>query len=564
MTQRSQSFCALLYAVLLAVCAQVPARAAQAPVQQIVNGGTGCTTAACALAAIGGTERGVNHTITDIEGLIVPLSLSQGGSAATTAAGARANYHAAEYPNNYDIQQLNGLKSYTIIDDTSDTTPGDFTYASISNTSHFTAEDVYSTPFPQNPRVEFFTDMNRVLLDNEPGFHGMGMEGYAVYGWNNNTYQTGPSNIFSRHNMVGFFSVNYGVRNGSFSWNWNAAFSDRRYADPNGNRANDITAAATGVLMENDCGIHNTGSVCNGVAELMEGYAQPVGAQGFGVFAGSELAQWTQALNINAAAIQKGNDAIIVGAVDTPIYTDITGTHNILGTGSSSNDIAFGVFDAGATLDNPNVNNSQAIVNNGTLGCTTGTNLIYTVHGGTLPPGATPAKLVGSASGGVITSLTSTLGWDPGIYTTAPPSVASLDGTGCTGSVPSFSASWVPRAHYIKMSALAAGVNTSLLFKDNVTGAGVGFGFNPGNMFITPTSSGSGTVNIVLSPAGTGRVVIPNLGQGGIITTDNFSNLTSINSVSAASVPAHFAPESYITVGIGGLNYRIPATQISW
>ena len=56
----------------------------------VAQGGTGSTTAAAALAALGAAASGANADITSITGLTTPLPVSEGGTGSTTAAGARA------------------------------------------------------------------------------------------------------------------------------------------------------------------------------------------------------------------------------------------------------------------------------------------------------------------------------------------------------------------------------------------------------------------------------------------------------------------------------------------
>lgn len=72
--------------------------------------GVACDTAACALAGLGGTERGINSTITGITGLLTPLSLSQGGTAGYDAASARASILAAINGDNNDLLSLSALR----------------------------------------------------------------------------------------------------------------------------------------------------------------------------------------------------------------------------------------------------------------------------------------------------------------------------------------------------------------------------------------------------------------------------------------------------------------------
>jgi hypothetical protein len=56
----------------------------------VPNGGTGVTSAAAALVALGAAARGANSDITALTGLITPLSVSRGGTGATEAAAALA------------------------------------------------------------------------------------------------------------------------------------------------------------------------------------------------------------------------------------------------------------------------------------------------------------------------------------------------------------------------------------------------------------------------------------------------------------------------------------------
>lgn len=77
----------------------------------IGNGGTGATTAAGALTALGAASSGANSTITSLSGLTTPLSISQGGTAAVTAAAALASLGGAAKGANNDITSLAALST---------------------------------------------------------------------------------------------------------------------------------------------------------------------------------------------------------------------------------------------------------------------------------------------------------------------------------------------------------------------------------------------------------------------------------------------------------------------
>jgi len=75
----------------------------------VANGGTGATTTALALTALGAAASGANTDITSLGGLTTALSIAQGGTSATTASLARTALSAASSGANSDITSLTGL-----------------------------------------------------------------------------------------------------------------------------------------------------------------------------------------------------------------------------------------------------------------------------------------------------------------------------------------------------------------------------------------------------------------------------------------------------------------------
>lgn len=75
----------------------------------IAQGGTGGTSAAAALTALGAAASGANADITSLSALSTPLSLAQGGTNATSAAAARTSLAAAKSGANTDITSLGAI-----------------------------------------------------------------------------------------------------------------------------------------------------------------------------------------------------------------------------------------------------------------------------------------------------------------------------------------------------------------------------------------------------------------------------------------------------------------------
>ena len=182
-----------------------------------------------------------------------------------------------------------------------------------------TAYSIYSTEVPPG---WFLAGVTRSVLDQEPGTTVQGTAAFDSYVWNN-TPQGANGN---QANAVGLSAVGVGVAAHSATWGINTTLDDS-YDNTLGH-----SVPAILVSYEADCTTYNAGSICNGLAAIMQGSTQANG-DAFSVSSVGPVARWSDGVVINAGSVKTGGYGVIIGA-----------TANT-GTTLNSNTLALGLVD---------------------------------------------------------------------------------------------------------------------------------------------------------------------------------------------------------------------------
>lgn len=128
-------------------------------------------------------------------------------------------------------------------------------------------------------------------------------------------------------------------------------------------------------------------------------------------------------------------------------------------------------------------------------------------------------------------------------------------------------------ASYITPSAGEGAITSTLTQGLRMSGRGSSCdvslqNFGGGNVLCIPTGTfnlqAAGTLTGLTGITSSGTIDLTGLILGGLVANDASGNLSSINSVVAATVPASFSANRYLNVTINGVVYHIPAATATW